>query len=143
MQHRELVLPMFAMVLLTVVVFVANLAVRIRAVQAGAVKPNYFKIFDGKGLVPPERLVQLKNHIDNLFQVPVLFYAVCLAVIATQVVPPHTLELAWAFVAARVAHSLIHTTYNKVVHRLAAFLLSNVILMVMWIRLVLALTTPT
>jgi hypothetical protein len=35
-------------------------------------------------------------------------------------------------------HSLIHLTYNKVFHRLAAFAAGNALLLVIWIRLVLA-----
>ena len=48
------------------------------------------------------------------------------------------LALAWAYVACRALHSLIHLTYNNVLHRLAAFAASNVVLLVIWIRLVLA-----
>ncbi len=48
------------------------------------------------------------------------------------------LALAWAYVARRALHSLIHLTYNNVFHRLAAFAAGNVVLLVIWIRLVLA-----
>jgi hypothetical protein len=47
------------------------------------------------------------------------------------------IALAWAYVAARALHSLIHLTYNNVFHRLAAFAASAVVLLVIWIRLVL------
>ena len=43
------------------------------------------------------------------------------------------LALAWAYVACRALHSLIHLTYNNVLHRLAAFAAGNVVLLVIWI----------
>ena len=33
----------------------------------------------------------------------------------------------------RAIHSLIHVTYNNVMHRLAAFALSNLVLAVFWV----------
>ena len=42
------------------------------------------------------------------------------------------IALAWAFVVLRIAHSLIHLSYNRVVHRLAAFTASNVALATLW-----------
>lgn len=135
---KDLLLPMFAMVLLTASIFVTNLVVRVHAVRTKAVPARYFKTFDATGLTPPVRLTQLKNHMDNLFQVPVLFYAGCLAAMALQVVPAHMVTLAWAYVGLRCIHTLVHTTYNRVVHRMTVFVLSNVALMVMWVRLVLA-----
>ena len=39
----------------------------------------------------------------------------------------------WAFVVLRVVHSLIHLSYNRVVHRLAAFTASNVALVGLWL----------
>jgi hypothetical protein len=40
---------------------------------------------------------------------------------------------AWLYVLLRVAHSLIHCTYNKVMHRLAVFLASFVLLVGLWV----------
>jgi hypothetical protein len=39
----------------------------------------------------------------------------------------------------RAAHSLVHLTYNKVFHRLGVYAASNVVLLMIWIRLFLAL----
>ena len=40
--------------------------------------------------------------------------------------------LAWAYVALRIVHSAIHLSYNRVVHRLAVFALSNAVLGMLW-----------
>jgi len=43
--------------------------------------------------------------------------------------------LAWGFVILRVVHSAIHCSYNRVMHRFFAYLISCLFLMFMWIRL--------
>jgi hypothetical protein len=42
-------------------------------------------------------------------------------------------------VALRACHTLVHLTYNNVLHRLAAFAVSNVVLAITWMRLFAAL----
>jgi hypothetical protein len=49
------------------------------------------------------------------------------------------LALAWAFVVLRIVHSFIHCTYNRVMHRFTAYLLSSLVLWVIWVYLALQL----
>ncbi|MFL2854936.1 MAG: MAPEG family protein [Pseudohongiellaceae bacterium] len=51
-----------------------------------------------------------------------------------------TVTLAWIFVAARVVHSVTHLTYNNVLHRVVAFGVSNLTVLVMWISIVAAIS---
>jgi hypothetical protein len=41
--------------------------------------------------------------------------------------------LAWVYVALRVMHSLVHISYNDVLHRLALFFCSNLALVSLWV----------
>jgi len=75
----------------------------------------------------------------NLFEMPVLFYVASVILFVTNAVDGLALVLAWLYVASRIAHSLIHLTCNNVIHRLAAFAASNVVLLVLWVRLVVTL----
>lgn len=43
------------------------------------------------------------------------------------------LALAWTYVGLRAIHSVIHLSYNNVVHRLTAYALSNAVLAAFWI----------
>jgi hypothetical protein len=43
--------------------------------------------------------------------------------------------VAWSYVALRVIHSLIHLTYNTVMHRLTVFAVSNFVLGGLWVAL--------
>ena len=56
--------------------------------------------------------------------------------IVTATVDALALTLAWLYVAGRVAHSVVHLTYNNVLHRLTAFGASNLALLALWALLV-------
>lgn len=128
--------PLFALVALTFAVNMWMAALRIRAVQRGEVQYRYFKLLQGD---IPELPLQAANNFRNLLELPVLFYALIALLVATGLDDSVQVALAWAFVASRYAHSLIHLSYNSVPHRLTAFSLGVVILLVMWIRFAAAL----
>lgn len=73
------------------------------------------------------------DNFNHLFEVPVLFYALCIAAIASQHVPGWLPILAWVFVALRVLHSAIQCTYNKVMHRFPVFLAGFFLVSAMWV----------
>jgi hypothetical protein len=72
------------------------------------------------------------DNFRNLFETPVLFYTAALAIYASHVESLAHVALAWAYVVLRVVHSAIHCTYNKVVHRLCAFIASFAVLAAIW-----------
>jgi hypothetical protein len=82
------------------------------------------------------------DNFRNLFELPVLFYAALVVAALTGQVTPATLVLAWIFVALRIAHSTIHCTYNKVMHRFYAYVAGGFVLFALWawlgLRLLLA-----
>ena len=67
---------------------------------------------------------------------PMLFFVACLTYLVIGCVNEFALALAWIYVALRVVHSAIHVTYNRVRHRLIAFALSNVVLVMFWTNLI-------
>jgi len=68
----------------------------------------------------------------DLLEMPVLFYIVCLmAVVATRA-DESMLDLAWAYVALRAVHSIVHLTYDNPTHRTVLFALSNFVVLAMW-----------
>jgi hypothetical protein len=78
------------------------------------------------------------NNLKNLAELPVIFYAVCLYLTVFGQVDAIHVYCAWAFVLLRVLHSAIHCSYNKVMHRFLAYLLSSLALWVMVVRVFLA-----
>ena len=133
MNSNSILLPMAALALWTLAVLLILPYRRIRAVKNRQVRVNDFK-FGESANVPSE--VSLPNrHLMNLLEMPVLFYVACLTLVITLRVDAAFVYLAWAFFISRVVHSYVHLTYNNVIHRLRAFALSNLILTIIWIRL--------
>ena len=126
----SLLYPMFAMVVLTFLVGAITLRARIRGAQSGDVKMGYFKTMKGEA---PDYITKPVRHFNNLFETPTLFYTVCLAAMITQTTGVWMQSLAWVYVVFRCAHAYIHIGPNKVIHRMWAFLLSFVVILVMWL----------
>ena len=127
----QLIGPLLTLVVLTFVVGVRLLFTRVREMRQKRVHPQAAST----SIKMAARLenVQAADNFRNLFEVPVLFYALCAVALATHHTPSWLVAGAWSFVALRVLHSLIHCTYNKVMHRLAAFLASFGLLVGLWV----------
>lgn len=76
--------------------------------------------------------IQASENFQNLFEVPVLFYVLCALLLATHSVSTFLVVGAWVFVILRGLHSLVHCTYNQVMHRFILYLLSTLVLFAMW-----------
>ena len=76
--------------------------------------------------------VSAADNFGNLLETPVLFYTICIILFVTGEVTQIQLIAAWLYVALRAAHSLIHVTYNNVVHRWAVYVTSTICLIIMW-----------
>lgn len=131
MTQESIFLPMLALALVTFTVLGLIPIRRFRSVFARETTPDDYALGENSR-VPGHVALPNRNYM-NLLEVPALFYVVGGALFVTGTVDGLALGLAWAFVAARVAHSLVHVTYNRVIHRLILFALANVILMALWI----------
>lgn len=127
----QLLYAMGALALLTFTVLLIVPIRRFRAAFAGQIGPEDFK-YGESSRVPGSVSLPNRNYM-NLTELPVLFYAVCLMFYVTNRTDETIVWLAWAFVAARALHSLVHVTYNNVFHRLSVFIVSNLLLGAMWV----------
>ena len=129
----HLVLACCALVALVAVVAVRMLLSRIHEMRTHRIHPQ--QVATSRTMGEKLHAVQAADNYRNLFEMPVLFYAVCALALALNQATVLLAALAWVYVALRVAHSWIHCTYNTVMHRLAAFASSGVVLAVMWVCL--------
>lgn len=134
--HIELIAACLAMVLLAAVVAVALLATRVGEMRRKRIHPQ--QAATSRTMAACLENVQISDNFRNLFEVPMLFFALAAIALAVGYVPQWLVACAWIFVVLRVLHSLIHCTYNKVYHRLGVFLASFVLLAGMWIAFVAA-----
>ena len=140
MQLYHLIYPMAALVFLTFIMLYMLWVLRVKAVRAREISPRYFKLNRGGEL--PEGVTAVTQNYNNLLELPILFYAVCIVAIILDLISPNQsaeyfIYHAWAFVALRFLHTYIHTTYNHILHRLYVFALSSFVLLSMWVKVVL------
>ena len=82
----------------------------------------------------PSSARRISDNYNHLFEAPTVFYAVALGIILAGLADPIYAECAWAFLACRIAHSLVQATFNRVPVRLTFYVLSWIPLAVMIIR---------
>jgi hypothetical protein len=130
-QTREIFYPVLVLAFWTFLVLALVPVARFRSAFRGEVRPNDFK-YGESSKVPDQVSVPNRNYM-NLLEMPVLFYTVCVLLYVTGGASSAAVACAWGYVGLRVVHSLIHLTYNNVIHRLSAFALSNLVLLGLWV----------
>jgi hypothetical protein len=73
------------------------------------------------------------NNLRNLFEMPVLYFALVPLLLVTHQVGPAQIVLAWAFVLLRAMHSIVQIAAKRVPLRFLVYSLSCAVLMAMWI----------
>jgi hypothetical protein len=132
MEQSAIFAPVGALAALTFFVMLMVPFRRFQAASRGQVKGDDFK-FGESAAVPGVVSIPNRNYM-NLLELPILFYVLCLIMYVSGDVTQLSLNLAWAYVGLRAAHSLVHLTFNRVFVRLAFFAASNIVLVVMWVQ---------
>jgi hypothetical protein len=134
-QVLRILAPVFALVLLSFLVLAVLGTVRLIGLQRRRYPRGYFKLLQK----PPEAQLPVSGeaaarNFVNLFELPVLFYALVPLLALTGLWNDTSVALLWAFVAFRYLHTLIHLTVNIIPLRFAVYLGSAVVLGVEWVR---------
>ena len=79
-------------------------------------------------------VARIADNYNHLFEQPTLFYAIALAIAVMGHGDQTAVTCASSFVILRVGHSLIQSTINIVMLRLAVFTLSWIVLLIMMVR---------
>jgi hypothetical protein len=129
MRH-PIFLPLVAQTVLVVVVWVRMYITRIRELRQRKLSPQTLSTsVQASGVLTD---VAAADNFRNLFEIPVLFYAVGCALAIADAETVTQVVLAWLFVGLRAVHTYIHLTYNRVMHRFTVYVLSSVVVFVMW-----------
>jgi hypothetical protein len=130
----DILLPFLGVMLLTLTVWTYMYVRRISYLLGENIDLRRVDTPEKAATVIPESVSLASHNLRNLFELPVIFYAICLYLFMSDSVDRMHLLAAWWFLAFRVVHSVIHCTYNKVQHRFAAYMLAAIGLWVMVIR---------
>ena len=130
--------PFFATISLTLLVWIYMYIRRISFITGNNLT--------GAELAKPGRLAELSppevsnpsDNLKNLFEIPVLFYALALYLYVTRQVDSLYVGSAWVFVFFRTLHSAVHCTFNLVMLRFYLYLIATVAVWFMAIRAAIA-----
>ena len=124
--------PTFALVLLIFIVWAVMVAQRIGHVRRNP--PGEGDLATGAAALRYFQPVEMAaNNFRNLFEVPVLYFALVPLLLITHHGSHVQAVLAWIFVALRALHSIIHIGPKRVNPRFLVYLASCLVLAVMWI----------
>ena len=127
-----LIRPVVALVVLTAIVGLLMVVYRNVAVIRGTATGRYFRTFTADQ--PAEWVERPARTYMNLLELPVLFYVVCLLMLATGSFDSVQVSLAWGFVMTRYVHAFIYIGFNHLPLRFTAFLTGVITLAVIWTR---------
>jgi hypothetical protein len=122
--------PLIAQAALTAIVWIALYVTRLGEIGARRIDPQ--RLRTSRLAAGVLENVAAADNFRNLFEVPVLFFTVGTLLALRAQVSALELALAWAFVGLRAMHSLIHLSYNRVVHRFAVYAASTLAVFALW-----------
>ena len=140
MEQQAIFVPMLGMFMLTFIVWVYMYAKRIPFITRNALGPEDLQPSRFAELQPPD-VANPSDNLKNLFEMPVIFYAVCLYLHAADQVDGIYLGAAWTFLALRIVHSVVHCTVNVVIVRFWLYAAASAALWAMVFRATLTAVT--
>jgi len=117
MNGQAIFLPMLATMTLTAVVWFYMYARRIPAMRRAGVSVQTYTTPDTVAEYLPDEVNYSANNLKNLFEVPILYYGLCLYLFVSGNVDTAYVIAAWLFFLLRLFHSIVHCTKNIVMLR--------------------------
>ncbi len=129
MEKHLIYWPLLAQILIPILVLMLNGKRKSDAVKTGDFDREKAAM-DNEAWNKP--VILTSKNLANQFQLPVIFYVLCLVLANLDAVSKLALGVAWLFVASRYVHAYVHVSTNYVPNRLRAFLLGAVSLLVLF-----------
>ena len=138
--HAEILKPVVALVAWSLVMLVWLVVKRMPALKAAGI--DIGKARGGRpgaldGIVPEQVQWPAHNYI-HLMEQPTLFYAIALVLAVSGWGNGLNAWLAWAYVALRVAHSVVQATVNRIMIRFWLFAVSSLVLIALTLHAAMA-----
>ena len=102
--------PMLAHIGWVCMLYVWLTVARQRAVKSGRIESSCFVL----GRDEPLEVARITRNLANQFELPLIFYALVVLLVALGQVTRFDVIAAWVFVAGRVAHTLVQTLTDNV-----------------------------
>lgn len=126
--------PFLGMMLLTFVVWVVMYVRRLVFLHANKINPQKLTTLERGAAIIPETISYPAHNLRNLFELPVVFYALCLYLYVADRVDTTYVIAGWVFLVLRIAHSVVHSTVNIVTLRFLIYVAGALTLWFMLLR---------
>jgi hypothetical protein len=126
--------PFFAMVFLTFLVWVYMYIRRISFITSRKLKQKDLAAPGALAQISPPNVSNPSDNLKNLFEIPILFYALVLYLFVTKQVDTVYVNAAWIFVVFRALHSVVHCTFNLIMLRFYLYLFATLAIWFIAIR---------
>jgi hypothetical protein len=120
MAAASILWPMLAHIALTFFLYAWLTLARLRAVQQGKVEYACFAL----GRDEPREVARITRNLANQFELPAIFYAIVVLLVALSRVTTIDVVAAWVFVFGRVVHMLVQTLTDNVPLRGRVFMIN-------------------
>jgi hypothetical protein len=137
MNQNAIFSPFLATILLTLIVWIYMYIRRLSFISGLKINQQELAAPGILEKLSPPSVINPSDNFKNLFEIPVLFYAIVLYLFATKQVDTLYVNAAWIFFIFRALHSAIHCTFNLITLRFAFYLVSTVTFWFMAIRVAL------
>jgi hypothetical protein len=117
--------PFFAMMFLTLFVWIYLYIRRIRFITKNKIRSQDLTVSGALAKISPPFVSNPSDNFKNLFEIPVIFYALVLYLFVTKHVDTVYVSAAWIFVIFRAFHSIVHCTFNLIMLRFYLYLFST------------------
>ena len=127
-----IIYPVLPVVLMNFIVMFHMRYMIVKAIKNRDTKYKYFRAYEGSA---PEYLLTARHHYKNFFEIPILFYLLCLVLYIIDDVSAIDLWIAWLFVIFKGITSYVRITSNYVPYRAYSFNVCAFLLLGGWIIL--------
>lgn len=117
--------PFLATVFLTLLVWVYMYIRRIGFITSSKISLKDLAVPGRLAQTSPPYVSNPSDNLKNLFEIPVLFYALVLYLFITKQVDAVYVNAAWIFVVFRALHSAVHCTFNLIMVRFYLYLFAT------------------
>ena len=132
----EFVLPLSIMAFLKIFLTFRLLFLAFLHLKSKDISLSQFQLYDGEF---PDKLRSARYQFQNMFEIPILFYLLCILHINFDNYNQVDITLAWGFVIFRLLHFFIRLQNQRDLNirpRTYTFILSLVCLTIGWIKLI-------
>jgi hypothetical protein len=122
------------MMLLTLAVWAYMYVRRIHFIETSKIRPQDLAVPGELARRSSPAVSNPSDNLKNLFELPVLFYALTLYLFTTGQADAGYVYAGWIFAAFRALHSAVHCTFNMVMLRFWLYAIASAALWFMVIR---------